>query len=111
MSFANRYNQGNKFDVDTTGFEYKKLSSLLPDFEYQLCGLFINTKGEYGPNPVAILSDCFVSLPQHLIPAVKDMLLDEETVQDIKGGKCGFKVRKYTDKKGTDRLSVTWCDM
>lgn len=111
MSFANRYNKGSKFDIDTTGFNYVKLSALDPGEVYTLKGFYINTKGEYGATPVAILSDCFVNLPAHLLPTVQDMLLSDETVADIKAGKCGFMQREYTDKKGNTRVSVEWVDL
>lgn len=111
MSFANRYNKGNRFDIDTTGFKYVKLSALDPEQTYELKGLYINTKGEYGASPVAILSDCFVNLPAHLLPVVNDMLLSDETIADIKAGKCGFTPREYTDKKGASRVSVEWVDL
>lgn len=111
MSFANRYNKGTKFDIDTTGFKYVKLVELKVGETYKLCGLYINTKGEYGASPVAILEDCFVNLPSHLLDVVRDMLISDETIADIKAGKCGFTPEEYTDKKGKTRVSVKWCDL
>lgn len=111
MSFANRYNKGNKFDIDTTGFDYLKLSELDPVKVYVLRGLFINSKGAFGPSPVAIIDKHFVNLPQHTLSVVQDMLIDDETVNTIKQGAAGFKVRHYQDSNGKDRLSVEWCDV
>ena len=111
MSFANRYNKGNKFNIDTTGYNYLKLSELDPEKVYVLRGLFINSKGAFGPSPVAIIEGNFVNLPQHTLSVVQDMLLDDETVATIKAGSAGFKLRKYTDSNGKDRLSVEWMDV
>lgn len=111
MSFANRYNKGTKFDIDTTGFKYFKLTDLTVGNTYALKGFYINTKGEYGASPVAILEDRFVNLPSHLLDVVRDMLVNDETIADIKAGKCGFIPREYEDKKGKTRVSVEWCDL
>ena len=110
MSFASRYNKGNRFDVDTTGFDYRKLSDLKDGQVYKLCGVYVNHKSAYGPAPVAILEDCFVNLPAHVLNDVMDMLTDPEVVSDIKAGKCGFSRREYVDGKGVKRYSVSWED-
>lgn len=111
MGIANKYNRGSKFDVDTTGFEYVKLTQLNKDESYKLRGFYINTKGEYGASPVAILDDRFVNLPQHLLETVRDMLIDDDTIEAIRAGKFGFIPREYVDKKGKTRVSVEWCDL
>lgn len=111
MSFANRFNKGNKFDIDTTGFDYLKLAELDRKKQYILRGLFINTKGSYGPSPVAIIDGHFVNLPQHTLSVVQDMLTDDEAIAWIKDGVAGFVVRPYTDNNGKDRLSVEWVDV
>lgn len=111
MSLANKYNRGNKFEIDTTGFEYHKLSELNKGEVYPIAGFFISTKGQFGPQPVAILKDSFVNLPQHCLQAVNDMLMDDEAIATIKAGKFGFSVREYQDKQGVKRLSVTWEDI
>lgn len=111
MGIANKYNRGNKFDVDTTGFEYVKLTELKVGETYRLCGFYINQKGEYGASPVAILEDRFVNLPKHLLEVVRDMLIDDETIEAIRAGKFGFVPREYVDKKDKKRVSVEWCDL
>ena len=111
MSFANRFNKGNRFDIDTTGYDYLKLSELDRGKVYQLKGFFISTKGSYGPSPVAIIEGHFVNLPQHTLSVVQDMLTDDEAIKWIKDGLAGFKVRPYTDSNGKERLSVEWVDL
>lgn len=111
MSFANRYNKGSKFDVNTQGFNYKKLADLEEGEIFVLKGLYINYKGTFGPSPVAILADCFVNLPMYTLSTVADMIADEMTVETIKEGHAGFSVEHYTDKNGIDRLGVRWEDV
>lgn len=111
MAFATRYNKGTKFDVNTTGFNYYKLSDLDQGVVYPLAGLYINYRGNFGPSPVAILADRFVNLPNYTLSTVADMLADPETVEEIKAGKCGFSVEVYQDKNGVDRIGVRWEDV
>lgn len=111
MSFANRFNKGNKFNIDTTGFDYLKLSELDKEKVYTLKGVFISTRGSYGPSPVAIIDGHFVNLPAYTLSVIQDMLTDDEAIEWIKSGKTGFKVRPYQDKNGADRLGVEWVDV
>lgn len=116
MSFASRYNRGSKFDVNTDGFKYLNLQQLQDpnDLEkvFVLRGLYINRKSRYGDAPVAILSDCFVNLPAHLVPDVRDMLSDPDIIQDIKEGRCGFKIEEYNDKHYNQHCyGVRWIDV
>ena len=119
MSFAARHNKGSVFDCNTEGFEYFSLKDLYkkngPDQEYQIQGLYINKKSEYGDSPVAILDDMFVNLPQHLLDECQDMLKSSEDIEDIKAGKVGFKIEPYESdkKKGKDKTcySILWVDM
>lgn len=116
MSFADKYNRGSKFDIDTKGFEYVSLQQLQDpeDLEkvYILRGLYINKKSKYGDAPVAILNSCFVNLPKHLLPDVYDMLQDPDTVFDIQNGKAGFKIEEYEDRNyGRHCFGVRWVDV
>ena len=118
MSFAARHNKGNVFNCNTDGFSYYKLEDLYkgngPDQEYQVQGLYINKKSEYGDAPVAITLDCFVNLPQHLLGECQDMLHSSEDIEDIKAGKVGFKIEEYEKelKKGSKTCyGIRWIDI
>lgn len=118
MSFAARHNKGNVFNCNTEGFSYYKLEDLYKengaDQEYQLQGLYINKKSEYGDSPVAITLDCFVNLPQHLLGECQDMFHSSEDIEDIKAGKVGFKIEEYEKelKKGSKTCyGIRWIDI
>lgn len=116
MSFATRYNRGAKFNVNTEGYKYISLKDLQDpgDLEkvFKLLGLYINTKSKYGEVPVAIIEGTFVNLPKHLTEDVREMLGDPETVQEIRGGKCGFRIREYDDARFNRHCySVDWADI
>lgn len=119
MSFANKYNKGSEFFVDTTGFEYKNLSELQPGEIVKLCGLFVNTKRtrrKKWDSPVAIGESCFWNLPTYMTDQVRVILADSESVADIQSGKVGFIRRDYTYKdadtgEDVDGIGIKWVDL
>lgn len=118
MKFSEKYNKGSRvFDIETKDFVFAKLSELYAinkDNVHILDGLYINNGGNFDDHPVAILSDerWLVDLPSHMTDTVKDVLNDAESIDLIKKGCVGFKIRQYTDKKyGKTCYSVEWVDL
>ena len=119
MSFAARHTKGAIFNCNTEGFEYFSLRELYndngADEVYEIQGLYINKKSEYGFAPVAILTNCFANLPQHMTAECEDILKSEADIEDIKSGKVGFKIEQYESdkKKGKDKTcyGVRWVDL
>ena len=119
MSFANRYNKGSAFAVDTTGFEYKNLSELAQGEVVKVCGLFVNakrTRRKKWDSPVAIGESCYWNLPPYMTDQVRDILADAEAVADIQSGKVGFIRRDYTYKdadtgEDVNGIGIEWVDL
>lgn len=119
MSFANKYNKGSAFSIDTTGFEYKNLNTLKEDEVVVVRGLFVNakrTRRKKWDSPVAIADDCFYNLPTYMTEQVRDILADAEAVADIQSGKVGFVRRDYTYKdadsgEDVDGIGIEWVDI
>ena len=111
MSFASKYNTSSRFNIDTKGFPYVRLTDLDPNKVYTLQGFFINNKGDYEPHPVFIVDKTLVDIPQHMTAVCKEIEQDAEAVKEIIAGKVGFKVRPYIDKKGKERCSIEWVDI
>ena len=67
MSFARRHNKVNKWNIDTTNFEYKKIKDIVAadgeDVTYNVYGVTISRGGKYGDSASVILESCFVNLP------------------------------------------------
>ena len=111
-----KFNATRKFDIDTTGFEYRSLEELFERDgdvqEYIVRGLYINTKGLYEAAPVVALDGEYVNLPSHLTTVCEQILDDPRSVQAIRDGKCGFRVRTY-EKKQYNRVCYTieWIDL
>lgn len=119
MSFANKFNKGSAFSIDTTGFEYRKLDTLEEGEIVKLYGLFINakrTRRKKWDSPVAIAENCFYNLPTYMADSVREILADNEAVADIKAGKVGFIRRDYTYKdqdtgEDLEGIGIEWVDL
>lgn len=101
MSFANKFNKGQKiFDIDIKDFEFKKLSELKKGTKYKIDGLYLNTKSRFGTHPVAIIKDkkTLVDFPPHMTETVNEILTDVTAIEDIKSGKVGFEIEEYVAK-------------
>lgn len=122
MGIASKFNKARKFDIDTTGFQYKKLSDCFGENGakqvYRIAGIYINTKGKFDDAPVLAVTDnegfgYFVNLPSHLLDTCKEIMNDEEAVQAINKGKFGFTIYTYesNNAKGRTLYSVEFVDM
>lgn len=119
MSFANKYNKGSAFAIDTTGFEYKNLNTLSEGEVITVRGLFVNakrTRRKKWDSPVVISDTCFYNLPSYMTEQVRDILADAEAVADIQSGKVGFIRRDYTYKdtdtgEDVEGIGIEWVDL
>jgi len=110
MSFASKYNalsarQG--FSIDTTGFQYKTLKDLYnpkqPNRAFALRGVFINTKSQFGEQPILITDRCFVNAPRFMLDTIKEMMQDPEAIEAMENGLAGFSIYQYENKKYNKR--------
>ena len=113
MSIASKYNNGGvNWGIDTSEFEYHSLSELGEEAEFLVRGLFINTKGKFGPAPVIISNDSYFNLPGYETDKVKEMLQDPELIDAIRAGKVAAVVRSFTDSKyNKESWTVEWKDL
>ena len=118
MSFATRHNKGSKFTIDTTGFEYIKISDLVKevgmDAVHRVAAVYINTKGKFEDHPVAVLPDLgkLVDLPPHMTEDVRTILADDADCADIEVGKVGLKFESYVSKRfNKECIGCRWVDI
>lgn len=115
MSFASRYNRGNRWDIKTDNFEYKKISEVVAadgeDVPYKIFGVLYNPSGKFGESCAVILESCFVNLPKHMVETVKEILGSSEDVEDIKAGKVGIEFYSYQGSDGKPYYSANWIDL
>lgn len=113
MSIAAKYNKGGiNWNIDTTNFEYHSLEDAGEGTEIQVRGLYINTKGKFGPSPVLITDHCFYNLPGHMTDTVKNMLQDPELINAIIDGHVAADVRTFIDGTYNRKCwTVDWKDI
>ena len=112
--FASKYNKSLGFTRKAVeNAIYTNLKELFAKYGvnkmYVVQALYINTKGKYGDNPVALVNGNLVNLPSHLTNTVKEMLKDEELIQAINDNLFGFTIYRY-EKNGKLGYSVNWVD-
>lgn len=97
------------------GAPYVKLAELYktngPEHLYELCGMYINTKGRFGDQPVLWTHGVYVNLPEHMLGTCSDILNDQEAIDQINAGQAGFKIYEYQNKNGRTGYSVTFEDI
>lgn len=117
-SFAKKYNTGNvnPFTFDLKGYTFTSLKELFNSEEsknivHHLDGFYF-TRGKFGVHAVVVMSDVKkrVDMPTGLTKLFTDIVNDSEAVNDIKGGKVGFIVRKY-ESHNKECYSITFRDM
>jgi len=123
MGIASKYNHGQTYNYTMPeGAEFRGLEDLYKEHDantiFPVYGFFINRKGMYGDNPVALSNGFFISLPEHLLKDVQEIMSDPEATEQINGGGLGLQIRSYEKEiqgKGgrtSKRVcySVTWVD-
>lgn len=115
-TFASKYNKTG-FGIDTTDFEYTKLSSIFnseqdggTDIIHDINGIYVN-KSPLGLSPVLIdkTNRRLVNLPQHMAETCQNILADAEAVDAIKSGKVGYTIYEY-DARGKKCYSIRFVD-
>ena len=99
-----------KLKVLVKGMTFKKLAELDENQVYTVRGLFISTKGKYGPHPVAVGDDFFIDLPKHATEDVKNIIACDDDVLAINNGLVGIKARPY-EKDGKTYIGFDWVDI
>ena len=102
MSIASKFNKGT-FNIDTTGYVYKKLSEIYADKKqggkdilHSFNGCYVQ-KSPLGDSPVVIDmgNKWLVNLPMHTADMILDILNDAEAVEMIKEGKVRYTIYEY----------------
>lgn len=113
-SQLNKGHNNNPFKVDTSKLDFIKLETLYlkdgANVKYKLLGTYVNKKGRFGAEPVAIIEGFKVNLPKHLLDDVQLILDNDSMVQAIIDGHLGFEIEPYENARG-HFYSVQWIDL
>lgn len=117
MGIASKYgNNTKKFNFQAgSDFEFFNLQDLFTEGEkdekFVVRGFWIS-EGTFDKQPIAVLDNCYVNLPPHLLKVVTEICADEEAVQQVNDGKLAFSIYKYYNEKyKKDCYSVNWIDL
>lgn len=126
FSFSSEFNSKKIFNVDTSAYEYKKLEDLWKENSYipdgldeevcdkifPVCGLYLNEKSIYDPQPTVATDECYVNFPAFMYKTAVDILADPRAIRAINDGKVGFQITRYEQKRfGKICYSAEWVDM
>jgi hypothetical protein len=108
MGIAKKYNkQGNRFDYqipEGNDHAFIKTSELfnLPQNSAGVVvrSMYINSKGKYGDHGVIICSDpaILIDCPNHMTETIRDIIKDDEAVEQVNAGKLGVRAYEYATK-------------
>lgn len=104
-----------KFKVDTNDFKFRKLAELFaendPETVYPVYGLYINRKSKFGASPFAASEGYFISLPNHMLEQVQEILQDAEAIDQMNNSKAGLVIRPYLDDKDETHYSADFVEV
>ena len=114
VSQLNKNHGERPFKVNAKDFDYINLKTLyIKDGEntsYKVLGVYINEKGKFGAEPLAIIDGFKVNLPKHLLKDVQMILDNEDMIQAINEGHLGFQIEPYENARG-HFYSVRWVEL
>ena len=107
MTFSKKHNtSGYKFSFEIPeNFEYYDLKQLAKkhktlDKNYRINAIYINRKGQFGPQAVLATDNELVNAPLHMTETFTDILSDSDSIGMIEAGVAGFKIYTYENKYG-----------
>lgn len=114
MSIASKYNKGMvSFSYKPANEEFISLEALysktLPNTQFPIHGMYINSKSKYGPHPVLIGDDYYISLPRHMTETVQEMLKDNDIIAACNNAEIGFTIYTFESNNRTC-YSINWVD-
>lgn len=114
VSQLNKNHGANQFNVNAKDFDYINLKTLyIKDGEntsYKVLSVYINEKGRFGAEPLAVIDGFKVNLPKHLLKDVQMILDNEDMIQAINEGHLGFQIEPYENARGKF-YSVRWVEL
>lgn len=110
MGFASNHAHGAKFTINTEGFEFKKISEFPLDQEITVRGALISKGGKYGDSASLILDNCFMNVPSHMLDDIKELLSDQDAINQVEAGALAVSIYEYEDRNGATQRSIKWID-
>lgn len=114
--FNENFKHGKTFTVNSDSFPFVNLKEValengLKVLKVQGAFTFQGKKGK--ERPVLIADNLKINLPDHCLNDIKKLLSNDDYIQAVNDGKCGFQITSYEDTEygnGTC-YSGTFCDI
>ena len=121
VSLANRYNrvQNHSFNIDTKGFEFRKLSEIAAQegygIVYRLDGFFV-TKDRFSHSGKSIVfivesKKWLINTPSYVYETMELAPNDDEFIEAVKAGKIGFRLYPFESKGGRKCVGLMLVDI
>lgn len=103
MDYAKFNKNARLFNASTEKRDFVKLEKLYKEDAnrvYTLKGFFLNKKGKFGDNYIAIVdNDKLIDLPKNLNETFVSIKNDADAIKGINNNECQFKIRFYHNTK------------
>ena len=115
MSFANKHNKGSKFTFDTSKLPYMERRLAFEQYgenAVKVTAIYINTKSKFGDAPVVATENELINLPSYMLNECKEIIADQDDVDEINAGKVGIVFEEFEDKTFHKKcIGVRWVDL
>lgn len=114
--FDENFKHGNPFTVNSDSFPFVNLKEVAQENGLKILkvqGAFTFRGKKDKERPVLIADNLKINLPDHCLNDIKKLLGNDEYIQAVNDGKCGFQITSYEDTEygnGTC-YSGTFCDI
>ena len=101
--FNEAFKHGKTFTVDSDNFPFTDLKTVATEngidkiLRVQGAFVFENKKGKKKLRPVLIADGHKINLPDHMLKDIQKLLSNDEYIQAVNDGKCGFQITTYED--------------
>ena len=114
--FNENFKHGTTFTVNSDSFPFVNLKEVAQEnglkvLKVQGAFTFQSKKGK--ERPVLIADNLKINLPDHCLNDIKKLLSNDEYIQAVNDGKCGFQITSYEDTEYGHGIcySGTFCDI
>ena len=100
--FNEAFRHGKTFTVDSDNFPFVDLKEVATENGLKVLkvqGAFTFEGKKKKKRPVLIADGMKINLPDHLLKDVEKLLANDEYIEAVNQGKCGFQITTYEDKQ------------
>lgn len=112
--FNENFSHGKKFTFNSDNLPFTTLDEVVKENGNKVITVrevFINHKAKYGARPCLVCDTLKINLPNHIVADIQKILDNQDYIDAINNGHCGFQPAQYVDKNGTFRNTGKFIDI